>query len=128
MIRRPPRSTLFPYTTLFRSFVAIGVWHGAGWTFAIYGLFQGLVIIGAPAMGPRRERIYQLAGQTTGQALMMIRTYLLFSLLLLFFCLTNIADVVYTYAHLADGLPTTVKRSEERCVGKECRSRWSPYH
>src|SRR5256885_9886405 len=24
MIRRPPRSTLFPYTTLFRSFVAIG--------------------------------------------------------------------------------------------------------
>src|SRR2546430_5214603 len=24
MIRRPPRSTLFPYTTLFRSFVASG--------------------------------------------------------------------------------------------------------
>src|SRR6185436_20429697 len=26
MIRRPPRSTLFPYTTLFRSFA----WHGPG--------------------------------------------------------------------------------------------------
>src|SRR2546430_17647258 len=25
MIRRPPRSTLFPYTTLFRSWVVIGV-------------------------------------------------------------------------------------------------------
>src|SRR2546429_5403409 len=25
MIRRPPRSTLFPYTTLFRSFGALGV-------------------------------------------------------------------------------------------------------
>src|SRR5256886_6051528 len=25
MIRRPPRSTLFPYTTLFRSFAALGV-------------------------------------------------------------------------------------------------------
>src|SRR3712207_7894064 len=24
MIRRPPRSTLFPYTTLFRSFVTVG--------------------------------------------------------------------------------------------------------
>src|SRR3712207_7140387 len=24
MIRRPPRSTLFPYTTLFRSFAALG--------------------------------------------------------------------------------------------------------
>src|SRR3989475_12946062 len=24
--------------------------------------------------------------------------------------------------------PTAVSRSEERRVGKECRSRWSPYH
>ena len=23
---------------------------------------------------------------------------------------------------------TTIERSEERRVGKECRSRWSPYH
>src|SRR3712207_8965641 len=33
MIRRPPRSTLFPYTTLFRSFKAQGlaaVGHGVG--------------------------------------------------------------------------------------------------
>src|SRR2546422_3464530 len=26
MIRRPPRSTLFPYTTLFRSFCGSGTW------------------------------------------------------------------------------------------------------
>src|SRR2546430_5355764 len=30
MIRRPPRSTLFPYTTLFRSAVASGLVEGAG--------------------------------------------------------------------------------------------------
>src|SRR3712207_9249998 len=29
---------------------------------------------------------------------------------------------------LADLLPLLEKRSEERRVGKECRSRWSPYH
>src|SRR3712207_7121133 len=29
MIRRPPRSTLFPYTTLFRSLVKTLVQHGA---------------------------------------------------------------------------------------------------
>ena len=35
---------------------------------------------------------------------------------------------------LASGLVSTIKfeppyrRSEERRVGKECRSRWSPYH
>ena len=27
-----------------------------------------------------------------------------------------------------DGDTITVSRSEERRVGKECRSRWSPYH
>src|SRR5438094_4092745 len=27
MIRRPPRSTLFPYTTLFRSKIAEGQWY-----------------------------------------------------------------------------------------------------
>src|SRR2546428_2526390 len=31
MIRRPPRSTLFPYTTLFRSCV-VDPPYGAGWT------------------------------------------------------------------------------------------------
>src|SRR3712207_8931878 len=30
MIRRPPRSTLFPYTTLFRSFPAGGATHPRG--------------------------------------------------------------------------------------------------
>src|SRR3712207_7023402 len=29
MIRRPPRSTLFPYTTLFRSLAAVGIADGA---------------------------------------------------------------------------------------------------
>src|SRR3712207_9553701 len=30
MIRRPPRSTLFPYTTLFRSFAVVLGWLPAG--------------------------------------------------------------------------------------------------
>src|SRR5256886_5706834 len=31
MIRRPPRSTLFPYTTLFRSEILINGWLPGGW-------------------------------------------------------------------------------------------------
>jgi len=34
-----------------------------------------------------------------------------------------------TYSRLINGLKVKgVDRSEERRVGKECRSRWSPYH
>ena len=29
---------------------------------------------------------------------------------------------------LTDGVADLILRSEERRVGKECRSRWSPYH
>src|SRR3712207_7914652 len=48
MIRRPPRSTLFPYTTLFRSvlIIATGRWYN--------GLFIGVVVLNA-AMGTAQE-------------------------------------------------------------------------
>ena len=35
---------------------------------------------------------------------------------------------VYSNANKLIGISGEVKRSEERRVGKECRSRWSPYH
>src|SRR3712207_8727886 len=35
MIRRPPRSTLFPYTTLFRSFV-VGSYRNGACTFPVF--------------------------------------------------------------------------------------------
>ena len=39
----------------------------------------------------------------------------------------NLAEVFYTVSH--KGVIRALHfRSEERRVGKECRSRWSPYH
>src|ERR1043165_2544787 len=40
------------------------------------------------------------------------------------FTLTGLADAVQLFG----GRVTSNYRSEERRVGKECRSRWSPYH
>ena len=34
----------------------------------------------------------------------------------------------YRYVTSHGVLPEWIERSEERRVGKECRSRWSPYH
>ena len=33
-----------------------------------------------------------------------------------------------TVSKVINGIPVGDERSEERRVGKECRSRWSPYH
>ena len=35
---------------------------------------------------------------------------------------------IYLYINSPGGIITSGMRSEERRVGKECRSRWSPYH
>src|SRR3989449_9140222 len=97
MIRRPPRSTLFPYTTLFRSLIAVGggtltliAWLGAGreFSFALERMVTVMVITCPHALG--------LA--------------------------------VPLVVAVSTGLSARSGRSEERRVGKECRSRWSPYH
>ena len=46
-------------------------------------------------------------------------------------CVTTALSVESINAELGTGFVGTLKngsRSEERRVGKECRSRWSPYH
>src|SRR3712207_9555871 len=99
MIRRPPRSTLFPYTTLFRSDFDVLV--------GINLLREGLdlpevslvAILDADKEGFLRSGRSLI--QTIGRAA------------------RNVSGEVHMYAD---------KRSEERRVGKECRSRWSPYH
>ena len=40
----------------------------------------------------------------------------------------RIGNEEYARANASFGLTTLRERSEERRVGKECRSRWSPYH
>src|SRR3712207_8684737 len=43
MIRRPPRSTLFPYTTLFRSVVDMVSWQGRRYTCGVWEYRKRLV-------------------------------------------------------------------------------------
>src|SRR2546425_389543 len=54
MIRRPPRSTLFPYTTLFRSTLGAGGWQILARVTLPkirWGLLYGIALCNARAMG-----------------------------------------------------------------------------
>src|SRR2546430_15265794 len=108
MIRRPPRSTLFPYTTLFRSAVLKRDPKNVD---ALTHL--GLIV----AIGGHADT----ALETLERALAIDPEYppaLLYR-----------GQVLYESKNdTAGAISSWEKRSEERRVGKECRSRWSPYH
>src|SRR2546429_10025132 len=98
MIRRPPRSTLFPYTTLFRSRVSKATVYNTLNLFAAHGLIRQLSVDGSRAwFDSNVEPHYHFHDLESGALI----------------------DVP---------VPAVAFRSEERRVGKECRSRWSPYH
>src|SRR3712207_9477200 len=98
MIRRPPRSTLFPYTTLFRSSDEVprqGVPTGP--RSVTWQEKKDATLLWAEALDggdPTREVPHR--------------------------------DAIHSVSAPFTAAPR--ERSEERRVGKECRSRWSPYH
>src|SRR3989449_8714650 len=141
MIRRPPRSTLFPYTTLFRSCQA----EAPESRIVLEKEGQPLLPV-SPAHAPdprarhvRREVEHIVGLAQRDQHLPPVRQPAGFSLLakplvrdlhpaevpIQRLILRRELDRV---GRLVELLPNSGARSEERRVGKECRSRWSPYH
>src|SRR3989441_11239216 len=114
MIRRPPRSTLFPYTTLFRSWVTANLKETQ----------TANVTPGDPAdfsvdayPGRHVKGHVESLSPATGAK----------------FSLLPPDNATGNFTKVVQRIPVRIRpdaqnRSEERRVGKECRSRWSPYH
>src|SRR2546430_13796402 len=101
MIRRPPRSTLFPYTTLFRSEEATR--YLGGEKYISYSIMSLII-----------EQIKNLLLTPNSRSSTP----------------TSPISPTSTSPITSFNTPEILQeiRSEERRVGKECRSRWSPYH
>src|SRR3712207_8226845 len=155
MIRRPPRSTLFPYTTLFRSRGGPQIWVAPtaddtdGWLASMrhVAIESGAFVVSVPQFIPRSAfpedfpvDLPERAVYGRGGAAVIEPTWG-----------EVIAGPLYDEegtlladCDLREGLHgkrwfdavghysredvLAPPRSEERRVGKECRSRWSPYH
>lgn len=82
-------------TSLLVTFIALGVWHGAGWTFAVYGLIQGLVIVWELRTEKVRNKVRKRIGGGLFATLSVIRTYLIFAVSLVFFKAQSVSDAFY---------------------------------
>src|SRR3712207_9413168 len=109
MIRRPPRSTLFPYTTLFRSLIS----SIANSLIQNYPKTEVWILL----IDERPEEVTDIKENVTGAEV---------------YASTFDEDprnhIKVTESILEKAKRKVEDRSEERRVGKECRSRWSPYH
>src|SRR2546422_11614552 len=104
MIRRPPRSTLFPYTTLFRSEAELRRVEAELDQQALY--VPNLPLPDLPDGDASHNAVLRSWGTPRPREPGLKPHWELGTAL-------GILDF---------------ERSEERRVGKECRSRWSPYH
>src|SRR3712207_9059365 len=97
MIRRPPRSTLFPYTTLYTSMLCAAL--------------------------PQLHRVRSSPVSDTLSALLLYVSPQLVT------CRAGcFRPKMFVLLERKSERRQSIGRSEERRVGKECRSRWSPYH
>src|SRR5256886_4636738 len=151
MIRRPPRSTLFPYTTLFRS-------DDAGVTLEEITLANPRASAQLETFARELWELRRRKGITLREARNRVLDPLYHALMML---RSGQADAVVAGVEMyyPDAMRPALEvigaeagrrhvsgiymlvlpqqtfffadctvRSEERRVGKECRSRWSPYH
>src|SRR3712207_9279657 len=117
MIRRPPRSTLFPYTTLFRS--SHGTHEYYEWRAALTRRLieeRGFGLVAVEGDWPDCYRVNRSVKLRPGADV-------------------DPRDALDAFSRWPtwmwandDVVDFCRWRSEERRVGKECRSRWSPYH
>src|SRR2546422_9286250 len=134
MIRRPPRSTLFPYTTLFRSREPLGStdrggeeqqrerWEkGGDERHGVLPERRRWVAAAKPGPVTRRpEEVVQRVAVDHDVAGRLQREHQEYS--------EGEGELAGPRCRTPQRDRHERSRSEERRVGKECRSRWSPYH
>src|SRR3712207_9270960 len=126
MIRRPPRSTLFPYTTLFRSMPVLNYRHEPSRQWLEVFSHTRFAALPALRMDIQVEFVVEKDGRLTHARVLDSPDKALADSLVSATMRIRARSVAFDKAGNAIRYRWRM-RSEERRVGKECRSRWSPY-
>ena len=95
------------YFTIFTVMLVSGIWHGAAWTFVVWGAVHGLLMCLSRLTLSLRDRFYAAVG-APAPLVVVIRTVItfhLFVLSLVLFRSTSLSEGVYILTHLLSGWP-----------------------
>jgi alginate O-acetyltransferase complex protein AlgI len=105
-------------TSLVVNMLAIGVWHGAAWTFVLFGLIQALYMIVFSLTLRRRKRLLQgrPALQWMHRLVGPFVTFTLVAASLVFFRAADAADAWYILGHACGGILSSAAAAVHRGV------------
>lgn len=96
------------YLNVFAIFFVSGLWHGAAWTYVIWGSIHGLFMALELWSKPLRARVFGSLGLPSAnffyRAMGLIYTMTVFNLALLIFRARSVGDAFYMISHLSDGV------------------------
>ena len=100
---RPARA----YANLLAVFLLSGLWHGANWTFLVWGGLHGSYLVGSTWARPWREQLAQSTGLAARprlrRGLGVLVTFGLVAYAWVFFRANTLADAVFISRHLGSG-------------------------
>src|SRR3989344_7847529 len=100
------------YFNLFFVFLVSGLWHGANWTFIIWGSLHGLYLIISIMTGDIRNKIKIITGlnehQKISKILQVITTFCLVSFAWIFFRANNLSDATYLVKNILMWIPDSI--------------------
>jgi alginate O-acetyltransferase complex protein AlgI len=101
------------YYNLFVVFVVSGLWHGANWTFLVWGALHGLYLVLGESTADWRDRLNQALHLTRlprlHRLLQVAFTFSLVCLAWIFFRANSLTDAWYITTHLFAGLGTSLQ-------------------
>jgi hypothetical protein len=89
-------------------FLVSGLWHGASWTFVVWGMLHGLFLIAEDTTRPLRDCVFAVMGFTRESRLVkwlsMASTFTLVTAAWVFFRARTMAEAAYVLTHMPQGL------------------------
>ena len=92
---------------LFITFFVSGIWHGANWTFAVWGAMHGIyLVMGILTENIRKriKKILHLNNNIIWNFCSIVFTFLLFCASLIIFRANTISDAIYIFQHIFDNI------------------------
>jgi len=93
------------YLNLFLVFIVSGLWHGANWTFVIWGALHGFYLVFAIVTLKYREKISETLGLNRFPFFSVLTTFSLVAFAWIFFRASNVQTGFYIIQHLVSGIP-----------------------